>query len=70
MTEFEFRKVFADNVRDLLEERQMTQRELTKKAEVGEKTLAACLGLDKTPSINMILKLCDAFGCTIDRLVV
>ena len=70
MKEYEWRILFADRLRDIMECNNMSIREFSIKTGVGEKTLSGYLSLDKTPSINMILKICDALGCTMDKLVV
>ena len=70
MTEYEWRIVFANRLRDMLEKKQMTQKELSKKSGVSLPYLNTCLILDKTPSVAMILKICNALGCTMDKLVV
>lgn len=70
MTEFEWREVFADRLREMMELRNMANRDLAIKSGIGDRVISNFLSLDKTPSINTLLKLCNALGCTMDKLVV
>ena len=70
MTEFEWRDVFVERVRTILYEKNMTSRELSKRTGIGENSVSNYLCGDKTPSVNVLLKICNALGCTMDKLVV
>lgn len=70
MTEFEWREIFVERVRTILYEKNMTQTELCKLIGMSTSAMNHYLSYDKTPSVNMLLKLCNALGCTMDKLVV
>lgn len=65
-----WKDIFVERVRDLMYEKNMTQREMANKTGIGTNNISQYLNGDKTPSVNVLLKICDALECTMDKLVV
>lgn len=59
---------FADNLRSMRKSRGWTQVDLGIKTGINPKTLSSYEGGRTEPSLGEVVKLCDAFGCSISHL--
>ena len=62
-------EVPARKIREMREERDMTQRDLGNAISVSDKTISKWETGRGMPDIVMLRRICKVFGCTIDELV-
>lgn len=60
---------FIKNLSNLLEENDITQRELAEKINVTEVTISRYLSGERSPRIEIVSKIADFFGVTTDYLL-
>lgn len=63
MTEPEFNKIFAKNLRSKLEEKGLTQKALAAKLDVAVSTVGYWCNAIKTPRMDKVDKMCKIFNC-------
>lgn len=63
MSELDFIDIFADNLRDLMKEVGITQRELSREASITESTISKYLGKQIMPSLKNFMNICYALNC-------
>ena len=63
MSEVEWMKIFAGNLRSLMEESQMTQQELSRMTGISQGTISRYLNAQCMPSVNALVNIADAFPC-------
>lgn len=68
MTETQ-RKAFCRNIKHLLVDTDVTQREIASAAGVSEQFLSAVLAGKKKPSLDIAMTIANKLGVTIDDLV-
>jgi transcriptional regulator with XRE-family HTH domain len=56
----ETKKLFSERLRELLEERKISQRELAKRARISDAYISQLLMLKKTPTIKILKQISDA----------
>lgn len=69
MTEKEWRENFARTVRVKLRQRRMKQKELAKEVNVSEAAMTAYMRCRRSPRIDVVTRMADAFECTTDELI-
>lgn len=69
MSENEWTKVFAKNLREILFDYNMTQRELAEETGLSESTISRYLSRQAVPSIFAIINISYALNCGIDELI-
>lgn len=68
MTEKEWRTKFSSKLLTMLEERNMTQTDLTHQLCTCRQQINKFVNAHATPSIRTLLKMCDIFNCTMSEL--
>lgn len=61
MSELEWMKIFADNLRSLMEESHMSQRELARKSRLTESQISKYLNCQCMPSVHALVNIAYAF---------
>ena len=69
MSEIEFMSIFGDNLRDLIDEVGIGQRELAKEIGVTHSTINYYIHKKRMPSLPVFINLCIALDCNPDDLV-
>ena len=63
MSEVEWMKIFAGNLRSLMEESRMTQQELSRMTGISQGTISRYLNAQCMPSVNALVNIADVFPC-------
>lgn len=63
------RKAIADNLRYLLDEKHLSQRELAEKSGITEVTVSRYINGTRIPNGNTVVKLSDALECSCDDIL-
>ena len=63
MNELDFIDIFADNLRDMLEEVGISQQELANEIGVSKGTISQYLNKQAMPSLNNFMNICYALDC-------
>ena len=58
--------MFSKRLKELREERHLTQKELSQKLNVSQTTVAKWEAGDREPCFDMLVKLADFFECSAD----
>ena len=61
--------VFGERLKEILDERRMTQREIAEKAEITETSISRYVSSKRVPKATEILKIANALGCSCDYLL-
>lgn len=69
MSEIEWLDIFADNLVSLLEDANMTQRELADAAGLSESNISRYIRKQQMPNIRTIINMSYALDCSIDELI-
>ena len=69
MTEVEWIDIFASNLRDILKDRKMSQKELANEIWVSEATISRYINKQRMPSIKHILEISYALNIDINELI-
>lgn len=69
MSEVEFMSIFADNLRDIMQEVGMSQNELARKIGIDKSAVSRYLNKQIIPSLPMYINICNALGCDLEELV-
>ena len=69
MSENEFNRIFAKNLRNFLDEKKIMQKDLADKLGVSTSVVYYWLNAQRTPRIDKIDKMCEMFGCTREDLI-
>lgn len=69
MTETEWLKDFANNLREMLFDYNMSQRELAEESGLSEASISQYLSRQKMPGIRAIINISYALNCDIDDLI-
>lgn len=69
MSEFEWLDIFGDNLRDMLIDANMTQRELADETGLTEATISRYIQKQRIPTLRAIINIAYALGCDVDELV-
>lgn len=68
MTEGQWMKIFGDNLREILEERGMSQKELADEAYLSEAAISSYINKRRMPNVRAVLNIWYALGCPIDDI--
>lgn len=69
MNELEFIDIFGDNLRDLMIERNYTQRSLAKESEISEAAISRYLKKERMPTLRAVINLSLSLSCDVDDLI-
>lgn len=69
MTELEWIDIFGDNLRDMLDDANMTQRELADETGLAESSISRYIHKEMAPSFKAIINIAYALDCSIDDLI-
>lgn len=69
MSEVEFIDVFADNLRDIMQEVGITQSELADESGVSRATINRYLAKQRLPTLKALINICDVLDCDLDELI-
>lgn len=69
MTEVEWIDIFANNLRDILKDRKMSQKELANEIWVTEATISRYINKQRMPSIKHILEISYALNIDVNELI-
>ena len=69
MSEVEFIDIFGDNLRDLMDERGYSQRELAKETGISNVTISRYIKKERMPTAKSLVNLAFALECDLDDLV-
>lgn len=63
ISEVEFIDIFADNLRDIMEDAKIGQRELAKEAHLTRETINRYLNKKTMPSLRALINICYVLNC-------
>ena len=69
MGEQEWLDIFGDNLRDILKEYGMTQRQLAEETGLTEATISSYINKRKIPSMRAIVNIANALDISTDELI-
>jgi transcriptional regulator with XRE-family HTH domain len=69
MSEVEWLNIFGDNLREILEDYRITQRELADMAGLSEATISKYICKTQMPGIKAIINISEALNMSIDDLI-
>ena len=69
ISEIEFIDIFADNLRDLMIEADLSQTELAEASDLTRASINRYLNKQRMPDTRAIMNLCYALGCTYSDLL-
>lgn len=69
MTEVEWIDIFANNLRDILKDRKMSQKELANEIWVSEATISRYINKQRMPSIKHILEISYVLNVDVNELI-
>ena len=68
MTEVEWMHIFAKNLREMLFEKKMTQRELAFETGLSEKAISTYVNQERMPGAKALINMSYALDCSLDEL--
>lgn len=69
MSEVEFIDIFADNLRDIMQEVGITQSELADESGLSRATINRYLAKQRLPTLKALINICDVLDCGLDELI-
>ena len=69
MTELEWMDIFGDNLRDILKEYGMTQKDLADESRLSETTISRYIKKQRIPNMKAIVNIANALDLTTDELI-
>lgn len=69
MTKFEFYREIGQNLKDLLDEYEMTQRELAIRIGVSKQIISAYINGERKPTIENLANIAYVLECDINELI-
>lgn len=69
MSEYEFIDIFADNLRDIMCEENMSQSELAKRSLLDRTTVNRYLSKERMPSLKAVVNIAHVLNCDIEDLI-
>lgn len=69
ITEIEWRRLFAERVRNYMHPYGINQKELAESIGVTSAAMSRYLSCKRTPRIDVIVSLASVFACTTDELI-
>ena len=61
--------VFGERLKEILNERGMTQREIAEKAGITEASISRYIAFQRVPKVTHVLKIANALNCSCDYLL-
>ena len=68
MSEVEWMRIFGDNLKEILEERGMTQRDLADETGLSESAISNYINKKRMADVRAVLNIWYALGCPIDDI--
>jgi transcriptional regulator with XRE-family HTH domain len=69
MSEIDWIDIFADNLADILKDRNMSQRELAYETNISESVISRYISKERMPSLINILKISYAVDVDVNELI-
>lgn len=69
MSEVEFIDIFADNLRDIMQEVGITQSELADESGLSRATINRYLAKQRLPTLKALINICNVLDCDLDELI-
>lgn len=69
MSEVELIDIFADNLRDIMQEVGITQSELADESGLSRATINRYLEKQRLPTLKALINICDVLDCDLDELI-
>lgn len=69
MTELEWMDIFGDNLKDMLKDYGMTQKDLANETGLSKSTISQYINKQKVPSMKAIVNIANALDVTTDELI-
>lgn len=69
MSEVELIDIFADNLRDIMQEVGITQSELADESGLSRATINRYLAKQRLPTLKALINICDVLDCNLDELI-
>ena len=69
MSEVEWMEIFADNLVDILDKANMTQKELADAIGVTKSTISRYVNKQRMPAIKNVINMADVLNVNIDELI-
>lgn len=69
MSELDWLDIFAGNLRDMLIDANMSQRELADASGLAESTISSYINKQKIPSLKAIINISYALDCDVTELI-
>lgn len=69
MTEVEWMNIFGDNLKDILNEYNMTQKELAEASNLNEATISRYIKKQRMPTMKAIINIAYALDCDVGELI-
>jgi transcriptional regulator with XRE-family HTH domain len=69
MTETEWLNIFGDNLRDLMLDANMTQRELADDTDLSESAISQYLNKRRVPTVRAIINIAYSLDCSVEELI-
>lgn len=69
MSEVELIDIFADNLRDIMQEVGITQSELAEESGLSRATINRYLAKQRLPTLKALINICDVLDCDLDELI-
>lgn len=69
MTELEWMDIFGDNLKDMLKDYGMTQKDLANETGLSKSTISQYINKQKVPSMKAIVNIANALDITTDELI-
>lgn len=70
MTKKEFMRELGQNLKSVMEEYNMTQRELAKETNISKQTISAYVCGERMPSLDNLANIAYVLNCDLDELVI
>lgn len=69
MTELEWMKIFGDNLKEMLDEANMTQRDLADDTGLTEATISRYINKQRMPTVRALVNIAYSLNCSFDELM-
>lgn len=69
MSEQEWLDIFGDNLRDMLADANMTQRDLADDTGLAESTISQYINKQRMPTVRAVINIAYSLGCDLDELI-
>lgn len=69
MSEQEWLEEFSEKLQELMEEANMTQRDLAFESGLGESTISNYIHRQRMPGVRAVINICEVLQCDFDELL-